>query len=88
MVYRSGPEKDRLEAWQMFYCGCCLALADCGGGGGWAVDVLAVRWWWLEERRLVLVCPQVKTVVNLLVAHHRVQGSLKVLICWVSFLSL
>ena len=28
-----------------------------------AADVFAVRWWWLEERQLVLVCPQVKTVV-------------------------
>ena len=25
-----------------------------------AVDVLAVRQWWVEERRLVLVCQQVK----------------------------
>ena len=39
----------------MFYFGCCLAAADCGGGRGcgWAGDVFAVRWWWLEERRLV-----------------------------------
>ena len=36
MVYSSGPEKDRLKAWQMFYCGCCLASADCRGHGGWA----------------------------------------------------
>ena len=25
-------EKDRLEAWQWFYCGCCLALDHCGIG--------------------------------------------------------
>ena len=27
-------KKDRLEAWQVFYCGCCLVLADCRGGEG------------------------------------------------------
>ena len=33
--------KDRLKAWQMFYCGYCLVSAECGGG--WAADALAVR---------------------------------------------
>ena len=35
MVYSSGHKKDQLEAWQIFCC-VCLALADFGGGGGWA----------------------------------------------------
>ena len=35
MVNSSAPEKDRLKAWQMFYCGCCLVSTDCGGGAGW-----------------------------------------------------
>ena len=42
----------------MFYCGCCLVVADCGGAksvaGLMAADVLAMRWW-LEERQLILV---------------------------------
>ena len=32
IVYCSCPEKDQLKAWQVFYCGCCLASTDCGGG--------------------------------------------------------
>ena len=48
MVNNSGSEKDRLKAWQILYFGCCLASADCGGGVGWAADVLAVRRWLLE----------------------------------------
>ena len=42
MIYSSGPEKDLLKAWQMFYCSCCLVSTNCGGL--LAVDVLAVRW--------------------------------------------
>ena len=63
IVYSSGPEKDRLEAWQVFYCSCCLASSDCGGGedGLEAANVLAVRQWWLEERQLMLACRHVKT---------------------------
>ena len=42
MFYRSGPEKDQLEAWQWFYCFCCLVLApaeeaeaEALAGGSW-----------------------------------------------------
>ena len=91
MVNSSGTEKDRLKAWQMFYCGCCLVSADCGGGRGWAADVLAVRWWWLEERRLVLVCPQVKKVavcqsVGSSSQTENFRRSLKFLTSWLSSL--
>ena len=36
MVYSSGPEKERVKAWQMFYCGCCFASFDCRVDLGWA----------------------------------------------------
>ena len=56
-------------------------------------DVLAVRRWWLEERQLVLVCPQVKTVavcqsVGSSLQTEDFQRSFKVLICCVGFLDL
>ena len=95
MVNSSGPEKDQLKAWQMFYCGCCLALDDCRGGGAGllAADVFAVRRWWLEERQLVLVGPQMKTVAvcQSVCSSSQTEDfrrSLKDLICCVGFLHL
>ena len=93
IVYNSSSEKDKLEAWQVFYCSCCLTLDDSGGGCGWAGDVLAVGWCWLEERRLVVACQLVKTAVvcqstgssALRVCFRK---SFKVLICCVDFLFL
>ena len=90
MVYSNGPEKERLEDWQLFCCSCCLAsaAAEAAEAGLPAADVLVMRWWWLEERRLVLVCPQVKMVavcqcVCSSSQTEDFQLSLKVLICCV-----
>ena len=74
----------------MFYRGCCLALVDCGGGRGWAADVLAVRRWWMERRQLVLVCRLVQKVAvcQTVGSSSQTEGfrrSFKVLICCTGF---
>ena len=79
MVNSSGPEKDRLKAWQ---------TAEEAELGLVASDVLAVWQWWLDERRLVPVCQQVKAFavcqsVGRSSKTVDFQRSLKVLICCV-----